>query len=319
MILGQHRTKPSGWVLAVILALMLHVGIVVAGRMLRPFDSSAAAARVPAPIQVVFAPEAAPSEKEPSFFSELPEDRAGERPDHPDFLSNVDSRARDEKPGGSDQGLPAMNGRSESPHVEISPGAAGFPEPAEAAEPPAEGASEPETSPENADIQSFGAPAATSFLSRESQARVQDPAEQFRREVLGEKTPPPGSGDDLSQEEMSNPDGNVSLSGDISLNTIAWDYAPWLQRFRRDIQKRWYAPYGYYLGVIHGWTLVELQIAKNGDLIRLDVLGEEGHESLKNSSVAALRGAMPYQPLPEHFPEDSLVLRIKMIYPERDR
>lgn len=318
MILGQHRTRPSGWALAVTLALMLHVGIVVAGRLLRPFDSSAAPVRTPEPIQVVFTPETATSEKEPNFFSELPEDRAGERPDHPDFLSNVDSRARDDKPGGSEQGLPAMDGRSESPHVEISPGAEGLPEPADAAEPAVDGDSQPESQPGEIVIPSYDAPA-SSFLSRESRARVRDPAEQFRREVLGEKSPSPGSGADISQEEMSNPDGNVSLSGDISLNTVAWDYAPWLQRFRRDLQKRWYAPYGYYLGAIHGWTLVELEIARNGDLIRMDVQNEEGHESLKNSSIGALRGAMPYQPLPEHFPKDSLILRIKMIYPERDR
>jgi hypothetical protein len=62
-----------------------------------------------------------------------------------------------------------------------------------------------------------------------------------------------------------------------------------------------------------------LEIATNGDLLRMDVVNEEGHESLKNSSVGALHGAMPYQPLPDHFPKDSLILRIKMIYPERDR
>lgn len=315
MILGQHRTRPSGWALAILLALMLHVGAVVAARLIRPFDPSAEAAQRPEAIQVVFAPEASARASKPDFFSELPPDRAEERPERADFLSNVDSRARDNVLGGSEEGLPAMDGGSESPHVEMSPGAVGLPRSAESPEVPADGVSERES-----EIEIPPAETSSSFLNRQSRARVQDPMREFRREMFGEQSPRTESGDeDFSQEAMANPGGNANLSGDISLNTVAWDYAPWLQRFRRDLQKRWYAPYGYYLGVIHGWTVVELEIARNGDLLRMEVLDEEGHESLKNSSVSALRGAMPYQPLPEHFPEKSLILRIKMIYPERDR
>jgi hypothetical protein len=311
MILGQHRTRPSGWALAILLTLLLHAGIVAAGRLLRPFDPSAVPPPRPEPIQVVFASNVTAPQSEPDFFSELPPDRAGERPERADFLSNVDSRARDNVPGGSGEGLPAMDGESESPHVEMSPGAA--------REKPQDGVSETPDEPEDIEIPPAEKPA-SSFLSRQGKARLQDPMREFRREMFGEESPEHGSGgEDLPQEAMSNPEGNVSLSGDISLNTVAWDYAPWLQRFRRDLQKRWYAPYGYYLGAIHGWTVVELEIARNGDLLRMDVLDEEGHESLKNSSVGALKGAMPYQPLPDHFPKESLILRIKMIYPDRNR
>jgi outer membrane biosynthesis protein TonB len=301
------------------LALLVHVGAVAAGRLLRPFDPSAVPPLPPEPIQVVFATPVQPSASEPNFFSELPPDRADEAPERADFLSNVDSRARDDAPGGADEGLPAMDGESESPHVEMNQSAEGLPEPAEVPDEPADGVTEPESEPADIEIPPAQTPSST-FLSRQSRARVSDPARQFRREMFGEKAERPEAGEqDFSQKAMSNQDGNVSLSGDISLNTVAWDYAPWLQRFRRDLQKRWYAPYGYYLGAIHGWTIVELEIAPNGDLLRMDVLEEEGHESLKNSSVGALRGAMPYQPLPSHFPKDSLILRIKMIYPDRNR
>ena len=120
---------------------------------------------------------------------------------------------------------------------------------------------------------------------------------------------------DIFQEEMHNPGGNAALFGDVSLNTLEWAYAPWLQRFRRDFVRNWVAPYAYYLGLINGWTLVELEIAQDGHLLRLDVLGEQGHESLGRQSVASFKATAPFRPLPKDFPEATLILRIKLIYP----
>lgn len=335
MVFGQYRTKPRVWALAVLSTLMLHIGVVVAGRLLRPFDPSSAYARESGIIEVVFTPEPDRPSDGPTFFTELPPDRAGERPERPDFLSNVDSRASDNVPGGADEGLPFSDGSSESPHVLMEAGAEkavqadaepdDLPSPQEDAEPPIEQLppeEEPGVSPQMEDA---GAEpremAAPSFLSRQSKAHLTDPLRDFRREMFGSDPNDPSrtrnGADDISQDAMSNREGNALPSGDISLNTVAWDYAPWLQRFSRDLQRRWLAPYGYYLGAIHGYTLVELEITHGGDLIRMDILEEQGHEALKNASVAALRGAMPYQPLPDHFPLDTLILRVKLIYPER--
>jgi hypothetical protein len=162
-----------------------------------------------------------------------------------------------------------------------------------------------------------------SLPTGQGEPEVQDPVENLRQEDSGsdviDRSKPGVGSSDILQEAMSNPDGNVQLYGDISLNTIAWDYAPWLQEFRRRVIQRWRAPYGYYLGVIYGWTLVELEIARSGELLRMEVLGEDGHESLKNASVGVLRAAKPYRQLPDHFPEESLILQIKLVYPEHSR
>jgi hypothetical protein len=69
---------------------------------------------------------------------------------------------------------------------------------------------------------------------------------------------------DHDQPEMAHPDGNASLLGDVSLNTTAWEYAPWLQRFCTRLRERWFAPPAYMMGILKdgGWALVEVEISR---------------------------------------------------------
>jgi hypothetical protein len=117
---------------------------------------------------------------------------------------------------------------------------------------------------------------------------------------------------------MDNPEGNAALMGDVSLNTTQWDYAPWMQRFGRRLMRTWYAPEAYYLGVLKegGWAVIEVEIAPSGQLLRLDLLEEQGHPSLIRAATSAIRGMAPMERLPADFPEKTLVLRIRMIYPK---
>jgi hypothetical protein len=123
---------------------------------------------------------------------------------------------------------------------------------------------------------------------------------------------------DMHQPQMDNPEGNASLAGDVSLNTTAWDYAPWLQRFGRRLMKTWFAPEAYYLGVLKegGWAVIEVEIAPSGQMLRLDLLEEQGHSSLIRAATTAVRGLDPVERLPAGFPEKTLILRIRMIYPK---
>jgi len=123
---------------------------------------------------------------------------------------------------------------------------------------------------------------------------------------------------DMHQPQMDNPEGNASLTGDVSLNTTQWDYAPWLQRFGRRLMQTWFAPSAYYYGVLKdgGWAVIEVEIAPSGELLRLDLLEEQGHPSLIRAATNAVRGMAPMERLPAGFPEKTLVLRIRMIYPK---
>jgi hypothetical protein len=130
-------------------------------------------------------------------------------------------------------------------------------------------------------------------------------------------TPGSAGNSDIHQPEMDNPDGNVGLTGDVSLNTTAWDYAPWLQRYCRELMHRWIAPPAYTMGILKegGWALIEVEISPRGKLLRCDLLDEQGHPALIIAAQGAVRSVAPIEPLPAGFPEPTLILRLRMIYP----
>jgi hypothetical protein len=345
------------WLASLLLAVAFHLVLLAVLAWLRPFDPGEVRASVHEPIELVFEPlpqppDASSSEDdEPDFFSELPPDRADLPPDQADFLSNVDSRARDRREGGEDGGLPELDGESEAPHVAMLPEPASptqdepgqgealqeqpeeagppsldpSPEPEPSESPPEPQESEPQTQldPSRSGERAPEEPAAESSEPPPLSApRTGDPRQDILRDgrsqndalVLLRRS----GQSDLFQEEMSYKVGNVAQFGDVSLNTVAWDYAPWLMRFRRDFVRNWVPPYAYFLGLIHGFNVVELEIATDGTLMRMDLLEQEGHESLAQNSMAALRSIAPYQRLPADFPEETLILRIKLIYPNHD-
>ncbi len=236
--------------------------------------------------------------KESPLFSELPADRADEAPEEPVALSNVTSRARDRVPGGADE-LPRTEGEGMTPAVKLEAGKNVPPPPA---------ASLPQST-EPVGLEAAGSRAASQKRDGKSLVPVPD-----------EEALPGTSGNSATdQPGMHRPEGNALLLGDVSLNTIAWEYAPWLQRFGMQLRERWYAPPAYILGVLRegGWAVIEVEISRSGKLLRLDLLDEQGHPSLIRAAQSALRSMAPIEPLPADFPEPTLILRIRMIYPPR--
>ncbi len=315
--------------MAFVLALLLNALAVAGLWLFDPTSADAQAVRPRQPVEVVFADpisERVPDPAdEPSEFSELPPDREDVAPENPDFLSNLNSRARDRAEGGEETGMPRLEGDSEAPHVQLEDQSATS-EPAEV-QPPQDvkagqdgGAAEhiaPSTSGVDPLDPAEGTPAEDFAVnpSTESSAEMfRTPATQEELILLSRS-----SITDVYQEEMSHPVGNVAYFGNVSLNTVAWAYAPWLQRFIRDFRRNWSAPYAYGLGLIHGFDLVEIEVAQNGRMLRADMLDHEGHESLSRASLAALNATAPFKPLPDDFPEESLILKFKLIYPEFKR
>jgi len=276
-------------------SLVLHVVAILGLWKLHAFQGVTAPIRRPEVIQVVLA-----SAKEaPPFFSELPPDRADAAPKEPDFLSNVTSRARDRIPGG-DTDLPGMQGEGRDPTVKLAPGKSPSQSPA-ASQPQATDPAGLRAAPPRV--------AAPQKPGSESLVRVPDDA--VIRGSAGNS-----AGD---QPEMAHPAGNAALLGDVSLNTTAWDYAPWLQRFGSQLRERWFPPPAYAMGILKegGWGLFEVEISRSGKLLRLEQLDQQGHPSLARAAEIALHSMAPIEPLPADFPEPTLILRIRMIYPAR--
>jgi TonB family protein len=67
--------------------------------------------------------------------------------------------------------------------------------------------------------------------------------------------------------------------------------------------------------VIHGKTVIRLVVERDGRPSAMEILETEGHESLHQASIAALRAFAPYAPLPPDFPEEKLVIHLTLQYP----
>lgn len=143
-----------------------------------------------------------------------------------------------------------------------------------------------------------------------------DLGEAFRRsKFLEEKSPRR----DLSFPERQidfNNEGSTQASIDgISINTTAWDFAPYLLELKHRVKQHWIPPLAFTaLGAIHGYTSVRFRIFPDGHMEALAVLEAEGHESLARASVGAIKGAAPFRPLPESFPEDFLEVTFGFYY-----
>ena len=87
--------------------------------------------------------------------------------------------------------------------------------------------------------------------------------------------------------------------------------------FQKKLKRHWFAPPIYSkLGLVHGYTIVQFRIGRDGQLEELKVLRQVGHHSLQESSVNAIRSTFPFRPLPPDFPDPYLVVVLKMIYPD---
>ena len=317
------RPAPRGperrsWAIAWVLTLAVHAAAIVGLWNAEPLRASSRP-QPPAPIQLVFAPSA----KQPAEtgalhqFTELPPNRADVAPKKAEFLSNVTSRARDRVPGG-EAALPRMQGEGDAPAVELkaSDGHSAPPMASPDAPPNKPAAARPADTRSGDHAAPQSPSAANAAPAPPTKSAEADPTNQGGREIY-EVTPGDAGSSEFPQPEMDNPGGNAELAGEVSLNTTAWDYAPWLQRFGRKLMHRWIPPMAYSIGLLKegGWAEIEVEISKSGDLLRMQVLEERGHPSLSQAAQSALRNMPPIERLPADFPESTLILRIRMIYP----
>jgi len=124
---------------------------------------------------------------------------------------------------------------------------------------------------------------------------------------------------ELSFPEMSPDFKNESSArasvGGISINTTAWDFAPYLLDLKQRVKQHWIPPLAFTaLGAIHGYTKINFRIYPDGKLEALEVIETNGHESLHRSSLNAIKGAAPFRPLPKDFPEEYLEITFGFYY-----
>ncbi|MCP4572347.1 MAG: hypothetical protein GY838_08335 [bacterium] len=280
---------------------------------------------------------------QPRTYVSLPERLASETPpDRPEYLALHDAVAADQKQGDSD--VPSADEPWEAPMVQIQreqlTGAGGvayapqaLPDPREAVGSPRAGAEGDDEKKEEADPQDergeWVLPSETREAGGETTGEDDDreTAEDARDleewwggaepSILreGEQAAAGDRGFDFDQSAR----GDVGLGtvnvGEFTLNTVAWDWAPWMNRFANELHRHWNAPHAYRIGIISGMTKLRMIVQKDGTLSSLAILDTDGHESLHTASQAALKAFAPYAPLPPHFPEENLVITLSLHYP----
>lgn len=145
-------------------------------------------------------------------------------------------------------------------------------------------------------------------ISSESPQR----ASLFDRQRQSSSSQSEGSNNMLDQKEFS-----VEEVGALTLSTYQWQWAPYINSMKNKLSRVWFAPPAYYqLGIIHGYTIIQYTIDRNGKLLSYRVLKHVGHESLKQSSTQAIESLFPFIPLPDDFPDKTLTITAKLMYPD---
>lgn len=329
-------------------SLLLHALLALLTWDAKLFDLDDASPEADPTVEVFLAPddrvpvEPPAADGRPDAYTSVPERQEVEVPPaNPDFLALRDSRAADMIEGGTENGKPGGEETSDLDQVAIrrhDPGAAprgvqvlDTPEPqadAEGGRPGVSGEEESSQRGESVGEEPDGTVAAGELEAEglspgdagDGGNAAPDLAELLARSApsITEGAESAASGDPgftYDQKAVSRESGNVVQFGEFALNTVEWDFAPWMERFRQDFLPHWIPPYAYRLGVIDGKTTMRLVVEPDGTIGGLDVLDEVGHESLHKASEAALRATAPFAPLPADFPEENLVIILSLHYP----
>jgi outer membrane biosynthesis protein TonB len=145
---------------------------------------------------------------------------------------------------------------------------------------------------------------------------VTDLGEAFKRSKFLDQQSPSRAPSLPQQNPEFKHEGSARASvGGISINTTAWDFAPYLLDLKQRIKRHWIPPLAFTaLGAIHGYTKINFRIYPDGKMVGIDVVESLGHDSLHRSSMNAIKGAAPFRALPDDFPEEYLDVTFGFYY-----
>lgn len=142
-----------------------------------------------------------------------------------------------------------------------------------------------------------------------------NPAIKFSRDYLVQSSPPQNGGESFYITGYDNQKYDAKEIGDFTLNTYAWDFAPYLLELKRRIQRNIFPPPAFtILGIIEGEFVLQFGIVPNGRLEFLRVLDSNGHPSLELTSRKSIELSAPFPPLPANFPEKKLIITGRFMY-----
>lgn len=133
----------------------------------------------------------------------------------------------------------------------------------------------------------------------------------LRGQQSPQKSLPSNYTDDVNRDQTQTSSENV---GQVSLNTYQWDFAPYILAMKKKLRRNMYPPPALYRLGIGGEAVVRFRVYPDGQIENLQVLSFRGHSAFSTTSVNAIKASLPFEPLPEDFPEKYLELTWTFLY-----
>ncbi len=109
------------------------------------------------------------------------------------------------------------------------------------------------------------------------------------------------------------PNGDIDEAV-VDINTREDKFFSYMLQLKRKIQGVWVYPAAAAQSGIGGSLAVEFSIAKNGELLFVNLLDSSGHSILDESAVKAIKAAAPFYPFPPRLHAKRLRIRANFIY-----
>jgi len=132
--------------------------------------------------------------------------------------------------------------------------------------------------------------------------------------VLGCSSSPGGL---ASPQEVSGSWNSVDSPVYISYSSESanWSNLAWLELFGEELLDQLVPPYAYRLGVVVGYTKIQLQVSESGIVSETEVVDSAGHESLHTASLDAVAKASAAIVELERVQSNELLVELVFNYP----
>jgi hypothetical protein len=143
----------------------------------------------------------------------------------------------------------------------------------------------------------------------ETEGRTGDQRLALRRNPIGADRESPGRPGAESRLPVPSVDQRLTRAASgstFSLNTMAWDWAPYIARLKAQIEEHISPPAAFYYGTAAWATQIKFRIGPTGKLLALGVVDHRGVTNLQYVAHDAVEGAADFEPLPPDFPESYL-------------
>ncbi len=115
-------------------------------------------------------------------------------------------------------------------------------------------------------------------------------------------------------ETLQNVQGNSDFGPSFQFDSKGVDFGSWLRRFKAQVYRNWLIPYAAM--ALHGHTVLRFTIHKDGSVTDLIVLQPSSVDAFTKAAFNAIKGSNPTVPLPQEYPDESMVMTVIFYYNE---